>query len=319
MTKKQVVTITTGLLIAVCAFILYSDLQNEESNDRNASNVYPTQKAELVKTEIEPEPSDKVAVQEAKPISSVSNPLPQLPSYKNISQETYVSREQVLEFVANNIDKQNDDPTGKINLMLGKAFSHCASAPKTDAELEELKKMFESVSLENGANNGEIQESVRRAEDLYLMCKTLRETYPSNTGTKFLQRSSEIGNPLAKTILAAFYKPGDFDSWAEEKKSNYRLDMGKNLLNARGQCEPKAFEVIAQAESFEYGNTWEIENTIDENFKLAHLYAYNMIMSRKFSDGNQIDPARVSATLDTFKIDTALSEAEKIYKEFCVD
>lgn len=95
--------------------------------------------------------------------------------------------------------------------------------------------------------------------------------------------------------------------------------MGKNLIDARGQCEPKALEVIAQAENFEYGNTWKIEDTIDENFKLAHLFAYNLIMSRKYTEGNQIDPARVSATLDTYKIDTALNEAEKIYKQFCID
>ncbi len=316
MTKRQISSIAVILALIICAYFFYQSVPQKEPATPNTDTLLPSAKVDSIEPAIEEPTNNKVITEES---SSTSSSIITLPSYKKLLHETYIPREQVLEFVAQNIGKQNNDPTGKINFMLGKAFFHCDSVPKTKTELEEFKRLFESVSLENGDNNGETQASIKRAEDVYAICQTLRETYPDNSTEKFFQTSSRIGNPLAKTVLATFYKPAGFDSWSEEKKSAYRFDMGKNLIEARNQCEPKAFEAIYRAENFGYGNDWKTEEPIDESVKLAHLFAYNLIMSRKYSDGTQINPATISGVLDTYKIDSALVQAEKIYNDFCTN
>ncbi|WP_039915380.1 hypothetical protein [Cellvibrio mixtus] len=312
---KRTLSIIAIMVLAVCSYFFYSSLQKKNPDGASADTQLSYQESD----QIEPEIEDSVPEKEHEQEASTSSSAITLPSYREASRDTYVPQGQVLDFVEKNFDKQNDDPTGKINLMLGKAFSYCNSAPKDQKELDDMKQMFEFVSLENAENNGETQASIKRAEDHYLMCKTLKENYPNSSVEKFLRKSSDIGNPLAKTMLAAFYKPEDFDSWSEEKKSSYRFEMGDKLVEARSKCEPKAFEVLAHADRFEYGNTWYTDDPITESSKLAHLYAYNLIMSRKYSDGEQMNPSTVSDTLDSFKIDSAVVQAEKLYNEFCVD
>lgn len=212
-----------------------------------------------------------------------------LPSWKDLQNKYAYPEDDLPAYVADLLQKYDQDIDGSISMKLYKAFTYCNSAPKSINELESLKKTYEEASLLSGADNGQIQENIARADKQYSTCQQLEQIVPNFQLYDYIQNAATLGDASAKVGLATAIQAPNFDQLSESAKSEYRKKMGSLLEEARIACEPKAFQAFANAKAFGEGSLWVDPNPVpDEIRSYANLLAYGMYYHNKTKDGAAI-------------------------------